>query len=162
STSPLTAVGLLVICVLPTALVKPVIALFGEADKLVLILTVCAAALVIGGLSTLLLRSRPRTAPLTPTAAQAPLTLPLALLLWLTLFRSRYRNGALAVRFLLVASTMAFFYFVTQLMQTSMGLSPLQAGLGFLPLSVVQFVVAMAVPRLERRGASPHMLITGG
>jgi len=83
-------------------------------------------------------------------------------LLPLTLFRSRYRNGALAVRFLLVASTMAFFFFVTQLMQTNMGLSPLQAGLGFLPLSVVQFVVAMAVPRLERRGASPHMLITGG
>lgn len=202
STSPLTAVGLLVIRVLPTDLVKLAIALFGGADKLVLILTVGAAGLVIGGLVTLLLRSRPRTALLTLTAAEAAHTLLVALLfgiveapeagwtaavvlgplgagalllaafLWvearaerpllpLTLFRTRYRNGALAVRFLLVASTMAFF-FVTQLMQTSMGLSPLQAGLGFLPLSVVQFVVAMAVPRLERRGASPHMLITGG
>ena len=65
STSPLTAVGLLVIRVLPTDLVKLAIALFGEADKLVLILTVGAAGLVIGGLVTLLLRSRPRTALLT-------------------------------------------------------------------------------------------------
>ena len=68
STSPLTAVGLLVIRVLPTDLVTLAIALFGEADKLVLILTVGAAGLVIGGLVTLLLRSRPRTALLTLTA----------------------------------------------------------------------------------------------
>lgn len=79
STSPLTAVGLLVIRVLPTDLVKLAIALFGEADKLVLVLTVGVAGLGIGGLGGLLLRTRPRTALLTFTAAEAVLTLLVAL-----------------------------------------------------------------------------------
>lgn len=79
STSPLTAVGLLVIRVLPTDLVKLAIALFGEADKLVLVLNVGVAGLGIGGLGGLLLRTRPRTALLTFTAAEAVLTLLVAL-----------------------------------------------------------------------------------
>lgn len=83
-------------------------------------------------------------------------------LLPLTLFTSVQRNGALITRFLLVASMMAFFFFVTQLMQAGLGLTPLQAGLGFLPLSLVQFVVASAVPRLGRAGVSQRWLITAG
>ena len=79
STSPLTAVGLLVIRVLPTDLVKLAIALFGQADKLVLVLTVGVVGLGIGGLGGLLLRTRPRTALLTFTAAEAVLTFLVAL-----------------------------------------------------------------------------------
>ena len=75
STSPLTAVGLLVIRVLPTDLVKLAIALFGEADKIVLILTVGVAGLVIGGLIGGILCTRPRIALLTFTAAEAVLVL---------------------------------------------------------------------------------------
>ena len=71
STSPLTAVGLLVIRVLPTELVKLAIALFGEADKIVLILTVGVAGLAIGGLIGGILCTRPRIAPPTFTAAEA-------------------------------------------------------------------------------------------
>ncbi|GAA4511236.1 molybdopterin-dependent oxidoreductase [Brevibacterium yomogidense] len=79
STSPLTAVGLLVIRVMPTDLVKLAISLFGEADKLVLVLSVGLAGLVIGGFAGLLLRTRPRTALLALTAAEAALTLLVAL-----------------------------------------------------------------------------------
>ena len=75
STSPLTAVGLLVIRVLPTELVKLAIALFGEADKIVLILTVGVAGLAIGGLIGGILCTRPRIALLTFTAAEAVLLL---------------------------------------------------------------------------------------
>lgn len=75
STSPLTAVGLLVIRVLPTDLVKLAIALFGEADKIVLILTVGAGGLMLGGLIGGLLRTRPRLALLAFTAAEAGLVL---------------------------------------------------------------------------------------
>lgn len=75
STSPLTAVGLLVIRVLPTDLVKLAITLFGEADKIVLILTVGIAGLVIGGLIGGLLCTLPRIALLTFTAAEAVLVL---------------------------------------------------------------------------------------
>lgn len=83
-------------------------------------------------------------------------------LLPMSLFASVPRNGALVTRFLLVASMMAFFFFVTQLMQSGLGLTPLQAGLGFLPLSLVQFVIASAVPRLGRSGISQRSLIAGG
>lgn len=75
STSPLTAVGLLVIRVLPTDLVKLAITLFGEADKIVLILTVGVAGLGIGGLLGGLLCTRPRIALLAFTAAEAVLVL---------------------------------------------------------------------------------------
>ncbi|HJG80347.1 MAG TPA: molybdopterin-dependent oxidoreductase [Brevibacterium senegalense] len=71
--------GLLVIRVLPTDLVKLAIALFGQADKLVLVLTVGVVGLGIGGLGGLLLRTRPRTALLTFTAAEAVLTFLVAL-----------------------------------------------------------------------------------
>lgn len=83
-------------------------------------------------------------------------------LLPLSLFSSMQRNGALAARFLLVASVMSFFFFVTQLMQTGMGLNPLQAGLGFLPLSLVQFLFASLVPRLGRAGVTHRAFIVGG
>ncbi|MGC2941379.1 MULTISPECIES: MFS transporter [unclassified Brevibacterium] len=83
-------------------------------------------------------------------------------LLPLSLFSSVQRNGALATRFLLVASVMSFFFFVTQLMQTGMGMSPLQAGLGFLPLSLVQFLFASVVPRLGRAGVSQRTLVVVG
>ncbi|WP_101588575.1 molybdopterin-dependent oxidoreductase [Brevibacterium jeotgali] len=75
STSPLTAVGLLVIRVLPTDLVKLAITLFGESDKIVLILTVGVAGLVIGGLIGGLLCTRPHVALLTFTLAEAVLIL---------------------------------------------------------------------------------------
>ncbi|MGO1183506.1 MAG: molybdopterin-dependent oxidoreductase [Micrococcaceae bacterium] len=64
STSPLTAVGLLVIHVLPSDLVKLAIDLFGEADKIVLVLSVGAGGLVLGGLIGGLLCRRPRAAVL--------------------------------------------------------------------------------------------------
>lgn len=73
STSPLTAVGLLVIRVLPTDLVKLAIALFGEADKIVLILTVGVAGLAVGGLIGGILCTRPHVALLTFTIAEAVL-----------------------------------------------------------------------------------------
>ena len=41
-----------------------------------------------------------------------------------------------------------FFYFTTQFLQDALGFTPLQAGLGFLPMTVVNFAVAMAIPRL--------------
>ncbi|ANS78984.1 putative transmembrane efflux protein [Serinicoccus hydrothermalis] len=54
-----------------------------------------------------------------------------------------------------------FFYFTTQFLQGVLGFTPLQAGLGFLPMTVVNFAVASAVPRLLRR-LDPGVLLTLG
>ncbi|MGG5260110.1 MFS transporter [Phycicoccus avicenniae] len=79
----------------------------------------------------------------------------------LRLFASRERSGAYGVRLLYLGAMIGFFYFTTQLMQDGLGFTPLQAGLGFLPMSVVNFAVALAIPRLSRRVRGPVLLAVG-
>lgn len=69
----------------------------------------------------------------------------------LRLFRSRERSGAYAVRMLYLGAMMGFFYYTTQYLQGSLGFTPLQAGTAFLPMTVVNFAVALAVPRFAPR-----------
>lgn len=78
----------------------------------------------------------------------------------LRLFRSRERSGAYAARMLYLGAMIGFF-FTTQYLQDGLGFTPLQAGLGFLPMSVVNFAVAMAIPRLGARIPNA-VLLAGG
>ena len=79
----------------------------------------------------------------------------------LRLFGSRERSGAYATRMLYMGAMIGFFYFTTQYLQDALGFSPLQAGLGFLPMTVVNFAVAMAIPRLAARIPSAVLLLGG-
>ncbi|BDI22958.1 MFS transporter [Herbiconiux sp. L3-i23] len=77
----------------------------------------------------------------------------------LRLFASRIRTGAYLARMLYMGAMIGFFYFTTQYLQDILGLNPLQAGIGFLPMTVVNFAVAMAIPRITRRfGETPPLL----
>ena len=77
------------------------------------------------------------------------------------LFASRERSGAYAARMLYLGAMIGFFYFTTQLMQDGFGFTLLQAGLGFLPMTLVNFVVALAIPRLSRVVPTPVLLAAG-
>jgi predicted MFS family arabinose efflux permease len=79
----------------------------------------------------------------------------------LPLFRSRRRTGAYVVRFLYLGAMIAFFFFTTQFLQEVLGFDPLQAGIGFLPMTAVNFVVAMSIPRLAARMPGSIPLVTG-
>jgi EmrB/QacA subfamily drug resistance transporter len=79
--------------------------------------------------------------------------------LWL--FRSRERCGAYATRMLFIGSMIGFFYFTTQFLQEVLGYNPLQAGFAFLPMTAVNFVVAMANPRLRSRVDNGVLLAAG-
>jgi predicted MFS family arabinose efflux permease len=79
----------------------------------------------------------------------------------LRLFRNRERSGAYAARMLYLGAVIGFFYFTTQYMQDALGFTPLQAGLGFLPMSLVNFVVALANPRLAPRIPNGVLLAVG-
>jgi EmrB/QacA subfamily drug resistance transporter len=79
----------------------------------------------------------------------------------LRLFRSRERSGAYAARLLYMGAMIGFFFFTTQYMQDALGFSPLQAGLGFLPMSLVNFAVALAIPRLRTRFSDAVLLAAG-
>lgn len=62
---------------------------------------------------------------------------------------------------LFLGAMIGFFFFTTQFLQGVYGWTPLEAGLGFLPMTAVNFVVAMAVPRLTTRVGNAALLVTG-
>lgn len=79
----------------------------------------------------------------------------------LSLFRHSQRVGAYLARFLFIGAMSSFFFFTTQLLQEGFGFSPLQAGLGFLPMTVINFFVAMRVPRMTDRWGGARLMHVG-
>jgi EmrB/QacA subfamily drug resistance transporter len=69
----------------------------------------------------------------------------------LSLFRKPAFAGASIAAFSLSASMFAMFLYLTLYIQNILGYSPLQAGLRFLPLTVVSFVAAPISGRLSER-----------
>jgi predicted DNA-binding transcriptional regulator AlpA len=78
----------------------------------------------------------------------------------LRLFADRRRSGAYLARALHLGAMIGFF-FTTQLLQTVFGFSALQAGLGFLPMTAINFAVALDIPRLSRRIDAAALLTAG-
>lgn len=79
----------------------------------------------------------------------------------LRLFANRERSGAVIARLLFAGTMIAFFFFTTQFLQGVYHYSPLQAGLAFLPMTIVQFAVAITVPRLTHRFGNAPLLAVG-
>jgi EmrB/QacA subfamily drug resistance transporter len=81
-------------------------------------------------------------------------------MLELSLFRKRAFNGVSAVAFCLSAGMFAMFLYLTLYIQGVLAYSPLDAGLRFLPLSVVSFFVAPVAARAAER--IPVRFLLGG
>lgn len=79
----------------------------------------------------------------------------------LSLFADRERVGAYLARASFLGAMMGFFLFTSQFVQDAWGWSALAAGIAFFPMTVVNFVVAIAVPRLQRRVDGSVLLVTG-
>ncbi|MEU9794685.1 MFS transporter [Streptomyces sparsogenes] len=79
----------------------------------------------------------------------------------LRLFASRERSGAYVTRMLYMGAMIGFFFFTAQFVQSVYGWTPLQAGLAFLPMTLVNFVFAVRVPRLLDRFGRPRVLAAG-
>ena len=78
----------------------------------------------------------------------------------LRIFRSRSVSGANAVMFLLFGALFGSWYFETLYMQHVLGFSPLQAGVAFLPQTLLIAAGAQIVSRLvSRLGPRPLILI---
>lgn len=82
-------------------------------------------------------------------------------LLPLRLFSSRARSGAYAARLLYLAGVIGFWFYLTQYLQGVLGMRPLQAGMAFLPATIVQLLAAMSVSRLTSRFGNDRVLATG-
>ena len=79
----------------------------------------------------------------------------------LRLFASRERAGAYLARVLFVGAMFGQFFFVTQYLQGVSGYGPLEAGVAFLPLTLVMFSMVFVVPRLVTRLGSARLLAGG-
>ena len=79
----------------------------------------------------------------------------------LRLFADRGRAGSYVTRLLIVAGMFGMFFFLTQFVQNILHLSPLLAGVSFLPLTVTLFAVSQLSPRLVSR-FSPKALMAAG
>lgn len=79
----------------------------------------------------------------------------------LRLFASRERSGAYAARILFLGGMMGFWFFITQFLQRVEGFTPFEAGLGFLPMTLANFAVALAVPCLTRHFGNGRLLAGG-
>ncbi|HSO98256.1 MAG TPA: MFS transporter [Solirubrobacteraceae bacterium] len=79
----------------------------------------------------------------------------------LKLFRNPTFCGASVVAFALSSSMFAMFLYLTLYLQTILGLSPLQAGLRFLPITALSFVVAAISGNLSTRVPVRFLLSLG-
>ncbi|MGJ0183952.1 MFS transporter [Corynebacterium glyciniphilum] len=79
----------------------------------------------------------------------------------LRLFASKQRSGAAVARMLFSGSIIAFFFFTTQFFQGIYDWSPLQAGLGFLPMTIVQFTSSLFVARFTVRFGNAALVVAG-
>ena len=130
--------------------------------------TLGVGALVFGIINTV---DAGWTSPVTVTAVGAGVVLLVVFVLIerraaqpimpLRLFRSRRRTGAYVARFLYLGAMIGFFFFTTQYLQEVLGFDPLQAGIGFLPMTAVNFAVAMSIPRLVGRIPGSIPLVAG-
>src|SRR3954467_5564455 len=82
-------------------------------------------------------------------------------LLPLRLLADRGRAGAYAARFLFNAVLVSFYFFMTQYLQGVSGLSPLEAGLAFLPVTAAAFAAAAVTSRTAGRASNDALAIGG-
>lgn len=79
----------------------------------------------------------------------------------LRLFASAERSGAAVARLLFAGAAISLYFFTTQFLQGVYGWSPLQTGLAFLPMTVLQFAASLTVARLSHRFGSGPVLTAG-
>jgi EmrB/QacA subfamily drug resistance transporter len=79
----------------------------------------------------------------------------------LRLFANRTRAGAYVARMLAVGGMFSMFFFLTQYLQGVRGESPLEAGITFLPMTLVLFALVRAVPRVAARIGDLPLLVGG-
>lgn len=79
----------------------------------------------------------------------------------LRLFASRERSGAAVARLLFAGAGIGFFFFTTQFLQGVYQWTPLQTGIAFLPMSLLQFGVSLFVARLTRRFGNGWLVAVG-
>lgn len=101
----------------------------------------------------------------------ASLILILVFLLWekrityalipLELFKNRTRTGSYIARFTFMMAMLTYWFILPQIMQKMYNFSPLESGLAFLPLTLVNFIAALFLPKLTKALGNSKVMILG-
>lgn len=101
----------------------------------------------------------------------ASLILILVFLLWekrityalipLELFKNRTRTGSYIARFTFMMAMLTYWFILPQIMQKMYHFSPLESGLAFLPLTLVNFIAALFLPKLTKALGNSKVMIMG-
>lgn len=79
----------------------------------------------------------------------------------LELFKNKVRTGSYVVRFAFMMAMLTYWFILPQIMQKMYHFSPLQSGLAFLPLTIVNFIAALFLPGLTRALGNSKVMILG-
>jgi MFS family permease len=79
----------------------------------------------------------------------------------LSLFQNKIRSGAYVTRLLFMMAMLPFWFFLPQMMQSQYGFSALESGLAFMPLTIVNFIIAMQLPKLTVKFGNNKVLLSG-
>jgi hypothetical protein len=79
----------------------------------------------------------------------------------LRLFNNPVRVGGYVGRLLYMGAMIGFFFFGAQYLQEALGMNPLASGAAFLPMTIVNFMVAILFPRIARRFGEAWPLVLG-
>ncbi|MBS7576376.1 MULTISPECIES: MFS transporter [unclassified Enterococcus] len=79
----------------------------------------------------------------------------------LTLFKNKIRSSAYATRLLFMMTMLPFWFFLPQMLQSQYGFSAFESGLAFLPLTIVNFIIALQLPRLTLKFGNSRILLAG-
>lgn len=82
-------------------------------------------------------------------------------LLPLVLFKNKIRSGAYITRLLFMMTMLSFWFFLPQMMQNQYGFSALESGFAFLPLTIVNFIIALQLPKLTMKFGNNMVLLFG-
>lgn len=82
-------------------------------------------------------------------------------LLPLVLFKNKIRSGAYITRLLFMMTMLPFWFFLPQMMQNQYGFSALESGFAFLPLTIVNFIIALQLPKLTMKFGNNMVLLFG-
>ena len=79
----------------------------------------------------------------------------------LALFQNKISSGAYVTRLLFMMAMLPFWFFLPQMMQSQYGFSALESGFAFLPLTIVNFMIAMQLPKLTSKFGNNKILLIG-
>ncbi|WP_233667720.1 MFS transporter [Staphylococcus haemolyticus] len=79
----------------------------------------------------------------------------------MSLFKNKVRTGAYVGRFIFMMAMLSYWFILPQMMQHLYHYTPLQAGMAFLPLTIVNFVAALYLPYFTEKLGNTNVLLLG-